>query len=394
MTLAVLGGQPVRDTFLSYGQQWIDEEDIKMVVDTLKSPFITQGPKIEQFERNVAEYVGAKYAVAFSNGTAALHGACFAAGVGKDDEVITSPITFAASSNCVLYCGGRPVFVDIDKNTYNINPAEIKAAITTKTKAIIPVDFTGQPVDIDAIKEIANEHNLVIIEDAAHSLGASYKGQKVGTLADMTMFSFHPVKHVTTAEGGIIVTNSGEYAEKLRLFRSHGITSSHLSRDEGPWYYEMVELGYNYRMTDLHAALGISQMNRLASFIERRRSIVSLYNQTFSKLDGVQVPYQLDRTSSSWHLYMLQLDLKKFKVSRREIFEALRAENIGVHVHYLPVYLHPYYQNLGYKKGICPIAEAWYESALTIPLFPKMTEEDVQSVIEGVIKVLKFYQID
>lgn len=394
MTLAVLGGQPVRDTFLSYGQQWIDEEDIKMVVDTLKSPFITQGPKIEQFERNVAEYVGAKYAVAFSNGTAALHGACFAAGVGKDDEVITSPITFAASSNCVLYCGGRPVFVDIDKNTYNINPAEIKAAITTKTKAIIPVDFTGQPVDIDAIKEIANEHNLVIIEDAAHSLGASYKGQKVGTLADMTMFSFHPVKHVTTAEGGIIVTNSGEYAEKLRLFRSHGITSSHLSRDEGPWYYEMIELGYNYRMTDLHAALGISQMNRLASFIERRRSIVSLYNQMFSKLDGVQVPYQLDRTSSSWHLYMLQLDLKKFKVSRREIFEALRAENIGVHVHYLPVYLHPYYQNLGYKKGICPIAEAWYESALTIPLFPKMTEEDVQSVIEGVIKVLKFYQID
>ncbi|MGG0720039.1 UDP-4-amino-4,6-dideoxy-N-acetyl-beta-L-altrosamine transaminase [Robertmurraya massiliosenegalensis] len=394
MTLAVLGGKPVRDTYLSYGQQWIDEEDVQMVVDTLKSPFITQGPKIEQFEQSVANYVGSKYAVAFSNGTAALHGACFAAGVGKGDEVITTPITFAASSNCVLYCGGTPVFVDIDKDTYNIDTEKIKAAITTKTKAIIPVDFTGQPVDIDAIKEIANEHNLVIIEDAAHSIGASYKGQKVGTLADMTMFSFHPVKHVTTAEGGMIVTNSEEYAEKLRLFRSHGITSSHLSKDEGPWYYEMVELGYNYRMTDLHAALGISQMNRLNSFIERRRSIVSVYNEEFSMVDGVQVPHQLESTNSSWHLYMLQLDLEKFTVGRRGIFEALRAENIGVHVHYLPVYLHPYYQELGYKKGLCPIAEDWYESALTIPLFPKMTDEDVQSVIEGVNKVLEFYQID
>ncbi|MEK4146260.1 UDP-4-amino-4,6-dideoxy-N-acetyl-beta-L-altrosamine transaminase [Robertmurraya sp. FSL W8-0741] len=392
MTLAIFGGQPVRANYLSYGQQWIDEEDVRIVVDTLKGAFITQGPAIEQFERTVAEYVGAKYAVAFSNGTAALHGACFAAGIGKGDEVITSPITFAASSNCVLYCGGRPVFVDIDERTYNIDPKKISRAITENTKAIVAVDFTGQPADMDAIREIAAEHKLVVIEDAAHSLGASYKGQKIGTLADMTMFSFHPVKHVTTAEGGMIVTNSQEYAEKLKRFRSHGITNLHLSKDEGPWYYEMIELGYNYRLTDLQASLGVSQMKKLDSFIERRRMIVANYNKEFSKLDGVQIPYQLQSTDSSWHLYMLQLDLSKFKAGRRAIFEALRAENIGVHVHYLPVYHHPYYQGLGYEKGLCPIAEEWYESAITIPLFPKMSDEDVQSVIEAVRKVINHYQ--
>lgn len=245
---------------------------------------------------------------------------------------------------------------------------------------------------MDAIREIAAEHKLVVIEDAAHSLGASYKGQKIGTLADMTMFSFHPVKHVTTAEGGMIVTNSQEYAEKLKRFRSHGITNLHLSKDEGPWYYEMIELGYNYRLTDLQASLGVSQMKKLDSFIERRRMIVANYNKEFSKLDGVQIPYQLQSTDSSWHLYMLQLDLSKFKAGRRAIFEALRAENIGVHVHYLPVYHHPYYQGLGYEKGLCPIAEEWYESAITIPLFPKMSDEDVQSVIEAVRKVINHYQ--
>ena len=391
MTLAIMGGKPVRDTFLSYGQQWIDEDDIQIVVNTLKSSYLTQGPMIREFEQSIANYVGAKHAVAFSNGTAALHSACFAAGISDGDEVITSPITFAASSNCVLYCGGKPVFTDIDQRTYNIDPQKVKEAITERTKAIIPVDFTGQPVDLDSISSIAKEHNLVVIEDAAHSIGASYKGVKIGSQADMTMFSFHPVKHITTAEGGIIVTNSDEYAEKLRLFRSHGIKNTDLLKEEGPWYYEMVALGYNYRMTDINASLGISQLNKLDYFIERRRSIAARYDNEFSKISGVRTPYQSKDTNSSYHLYMLQLDLEKFKVGRREIFDALRAENIGVHVHYLPVYLHPYYQELGYEKGLCPIAEDWYESALTIPLFPKMSETDVASVIEAIRKVIKYY---
>ncbi|RDE29626.1 UDP-4-amino-4,6-dideoxy-N-acetyl-beta-L-altrosamine transaminase [Parageobacillus thermoglucosidasius] len=373
-----------RESFLSYGQQWITDEDIEAVVDVLKSPFLTQGPKIHEFERKVADYVGAKYAVAFSNGTAALHGACFAAGIGEGDEVITTPITFAATSNAVLYCGGKPVFADIDDRTYNIDPKEIRKHITPNTKAIIAVDFTGQPADMDAIMEIANEHGLIVIEDGAHSLGAEYKGRKVGTLAHMTMFSFHPVKPVTTAEGGVIVTDSEEYYEKLKRFRSHGIIKHNLSRDEGPWYYEMVDLGYNYRMTDLQAALGISQMDKLDCFIERRREIASMYNEAFKTMDSVILPMQLERTQSGWHLYMLQLKLDKLKRSRREIFESLRAENIGVHVHYIPVYWHPYYQKLGYRKGICPKAERWYEQALTLPIFPKMTNEDVSDVIEAV----------
>ncbi|WP_017756425.1 UDP-4-amino-4,6-dideoxy-N-acetyl-beta-L-altrosamine transaminase [Calidifontibacillus oryziterrae] len=391
MTLAIFGGKPVRDTYLSYGQQWIDEDDINAIVNTLQSPFITQGPKIVEFEQSIADYVGAKYAVAFANGTAALHGACFAAGIGSGDEVITTPITFAASSNCVLYCGGKPVFADIDEQTYNIDPDKIRCVITSKTRAIIPVDFTGQPVDLDKIMKIAQEHNLVVIEDSAHSLGATYMGRKVGTLAHMTMFSFHPVKHITTGEGGIITTNSKEYYEKLRLFRSHGIRSDILYRDEGPWYYEMVELGYNYRITDLQASLGLSQMQKLNKFVTKRREIANIYNQEFSKLNGVKIPYQINNTNSSWHLYILSLELEKFHVGRKEIFEALRAENIGVHVHYIPVYLHPYYQRLGYKKGLCPIAEQWYETVLTIPLFPKMTKLDIESVIKGVKKVAEYY---
>jgi perosamine synthetase len=373
-----------RESFLSYGQQWIMDEDIEAVIAVLKSPFLTQGPKIQEFERKVADYVGAKYAVAFSNGTAALHGACFAAGIGEGDEVITTPITFAATSNAVLYCGGKPIFADIDDRTYNIDPKEIRKHITPNTKAIIPVDFTGQPADMDVIMEIANEHGLIVIEDGAHSLGAEYKGRKVGTLAHMTMFSFHPVKPVTTAEGGVIVTDSEEYYEKLKRFRSHGIIKHNLSRDEGPWYYEMVDLGYNYRMTDLQAALGISQMDKLDHFVERRREIANMYNEAFKTMDSVILPMQLEGTQSGWHLYMLQLKLDKLKRSRREIFESLRAENIGVHVHYIPVYWHPYYQKLGYRKGICPKAERWYEQALTLPIFPKMTDEDVNDVIEAV----------
>ncbi|CAM3530246.1 UDP-4-amino-4,6-dideoxy-N-acetyl-beta-L-altrosamine transaminase [Marinicrinis lubricantis] len=393
MELAVNGGKPVRESFLPYGQQIIDDRDIEHVLETLKSPYITQGPAIQEFERRVASYVGVRHAVAFCNGTAALHAACFAAGVGPGDEVLTTPITFAASANCVLYCGGTPRFVDIDEWTYNIDASLLEKAITPRTKAIIPVDFTGQPADMERIMEIAEQRGLVVIEDAAHSLGALYKGKKVGTLAHMTMFSFHPVKHITTGEGGMIVTDSDEYDNKLRLFRSHGITRENLQRDdEGPWYYEMQALGYNYRMTDLQAALGVSQMDKLDTFLARRRDIAAYYSKEFSSVAGVIIPYQLPYSDSAWHLYMLRMQMDLFTVDRKQIFNALRAENIGVHVHYIPVYYHPYYRELGYAKGLCPRAEHWYEEVLTLPLFPGMTDRDVQDVVQTVKKVLDYYR--
>ncbi|MFJ8102465.1 UDP-4-amino-4,6-dideoxy-N-acetyl-beta-L-altrosamine transaminase [Lysinibacillus sp. NPDC096212] len=371
-----------RSTFLSYGKQSIDEADIEAVVETLRSPFLTQGPKVEEFEKSVADYVGAKYAVAFSNGTAALHGACYATGIGAGDEVITTPITFAATSNAVLYCGGTPVFADIDSQTYNIDPEEIKKNITSKTKAIIPVDFTGQPVNLDEIMTIAEEHKLIVIEDGAHSFGASYKGRKVGSQAHMTMFSFHPVKPITTAEGGVITTNSEEYYEKLKLFRSHGISKTPYAAEQGDWYYEMTELGFNYRMTDMQAALGLSQIKKIDKFINSRREIADMYNEALDQFPGVKLPKQLDGTKSGWHLYIIQLDQTVLNKTRKEIFNEMRTCNIGVHVHYIPVYWHPYYEQLGFTKGICNVAESWYEGALTLPIFPAMEKSDVNNVIE------------
>ncbi|NGQ95648.1 UDP-4-amino-4,6-dideoxy-N-acetyl-beta-L-altrosamine transaminase [Brevibacillus sp. SYP-B805] len=395
--LAIHGGKPVRETLLSYGRQCITEEDIHSVVETLQSPFLTQGPKIKEFEQKVAEVVGAKYAVAFSNGTAALHGACHAAGIGPGDEVITTPMTFAASANCVRYCGGTVKFADIHPDTYNIDPKEVQSLLSEKTKAIIPVDFTGQPADMDEIIAMAKDHNAVVIEDAAHSLGATYRGRRVGSIADMTMFSFHPVKHITTGEGGIITTNSEHFYQKLLLFRSHGITREHTllkNTSQGPWYYEMLELGYNYRMTDLQAALGISQLSKLKLFVDRRREIANIYNKHFSKNPCIRIPYQMDDRESSWHLYIIQLELDKLSCTREVIYKALLAENIGVNVHYLPVHLHPYYQKLGYQKGIAPIAEKLYERIITLPLFPAMSNQDVNDVIMGVEKVLGAYSVN
>ncbi|OXS77055.1 UDP-4-amino-4,6-dideoxy-N-acetyl-beta-L-altrosamine transaminase [Lysinibacillus sp. KCTC 33748] len=371
--------------FLSYGRQSIDEDDIQIVIETLRSPFLTQGPKIQQFEQAIANYVGTQYAVAFCNGTAALHAACYAAGIGVGDEVITSPITFVASANCVRYMEGTVVFADIDASTYNINPEEIRKKITPNTKAIIPVDFTGQPAEMDAIMDIAREHNLVVIEDGAHSLGAEYKGGKVGTQADMTMFSFHPVKPITTAEGGIIVTNNEEYYRKLQLFRSHGIEQTDFSAEQGGWYYEMTDLGYNYRMPDLQAALGLSQITKIDTFIQQRREIAAFYTEAFQDIEGIIVPQQLEGTNSGWHLYMLQLD----GISRKFVFEQMRSLNIGVHVHYIPVYWHPYYKELGYERGICPIAEKWYEKALTLPIHPNMTIEDLSIIVSNIKELLK-----
>lgn len=388
------GQEPVRDTFLPYGRQWIEDDDIEAVVKILKSDFLTTGPAILEFEEAVANYVGAKYAVSFSNGTAALHGACFAAGIQEGDEVITTPMTFAASANCVLYQGGTPVFADIDDSTYNIDPKQIEEKITSKTKAIIPVHFTGQPAELDEIHRLAHEHNLIVIEDAAHALGASYKNNRIGGLSDMTMFSFHPVKHITSGEGGVITTNDDVYYQKLLQFRSHGIVKEQhlMPASHGPWYYEMQSLGFNYRMTDIQAALGANQLKKMNRFLSRRKHYVSLYNEAFESRDEINIPAQHPDGDSSWHLYIIRLRTENMKVSRKVVYEELIKENIGVNVHYIPVHKMPFYQQLGYDKETYPVAEKLYEEILTLPLFPGMNLDDIQDVITAVIKTLDYYR--
>lgn len=376
---------------IPYGKQWIDDDDIQSVVDVLRGDFLTTGPKISEFEDNLAQCAGAKYAVAFSNGTAALHGACFAAGIGEGDEIITTPITFAASANCALYVGAKPVFADICTDTYNIDPIEIEKKITSKTKAIIPVDFTGQPCDLNAIMQIAKKNNLVVIEDASHSIGATYKGRKIGSIADMTTFSFHPVKTITTGEGGAVTTNSKELYEKLLTFRTHGIiraTDKLINREEGPWFYEQQLLGYNYRLTDIQAALGISQLKKLEKFVSIRRDIAKQYSDAFENIEGLIVPYQEPYGNSAWHLYVLQLDLVKLSITRKDFFAELQKSGVSPNVHYIPVYYHPYYQQLGYKKGLCPKAEALYECIITLPLFAKMEQTEVEYVINAVKNIV------
>lgn len=392
-TLAVFGGKPVRQTLLPYGSQWIDNNDIEAVIMSLKSDWITTGPAIDRFEKELSDYVGSRYAVAFSNGTAALHAACFAAGITEGDEVITSPLTFVASSNCVLYTGAKPIFSDVDPKTYNICPASVNALITDRTKAIIPIDFTGQPANYVELKRIAHEKSLVIIEDAAHALGAKFNGESVGSFNDMTMFSFHPVKHITTGEGGAIATNNPVYYEKLKMFRAHGITRDEgkLEQERQPWEYEMQFLGYNYRLTDIQAALGNRQLKKLDHFVKIRKDYARRYDNAFENMEGVVTPFQAKGSQSSWHLYVLRLK-GRFAKLRKEIFEALKAENIGVNVHYMPVHTQPYYQRLGYKAGSCPIAEEIYEQIITLPLFPKMKLSDVDDVIDAVRKVLLYYE--
>lgn len=392
--LAVNGGKPIREKFLTYGRQYIDEKDIENVMKVLKGDFLTTGPVAREFEKKVAEYVGAKYAVAVANGTAALHMACSVAGIKEGDEVLVPAITFAASANCVLYCGGKPVFVDIDPRTYNIDIEDMKKKITSKTKAIIPVDMTGQAVDIDEIMKIAKERNLIVIEDAAHALGSEYKNRKVGATAHMTEFSFHPVKPITTAEGGMIVTNDYELYKKMVRFRSHGITrlEEELIDNHGPWYYEQLELGFNYRITDVQCALGLGQIDKIDKFINRRREIVKIYNEAFKEIREITTPYEAEFSNSGWHIYIINLNLDMLTVSRKEIFEALLKENVGVNVHYLPVYLHPYYSELGYKQGLCKVAEDLYSRIITIPLFPGMKDQDVKDVIAGVKKVINHYR--
>lgn len=365
---------------IPYGKQTIEQDDIQAVVDVLKSDFLTTGPKIAEFEQTVADYVGAKYAVAISNGTSALHAACFAAGIEPGDEVITTPLTFAASANCVLYCGGTPVFADVDPKTYNIDPEDIRRKITDRTKAIIAVHLAGQPCDMDAIHSIAREHGLIVIEDGAHALGSVYKGKKVGSMSDMTTFSFHPVKPITTGEGGMIVTDNEEFYKKMVLFRSHGITrdDSMMTRNDGPWFYQQFDLGYNYRITDIQCALGCSQMKKLDRFLARRKEIVARYNEAFADCDNIITPYQLSDTESGWHLYIVQVK----NCDRRQVFEGMREKGIGVNVHYIPVYMHPYYQEHGYENVHCANADEIYSHIISLPLYPGLTSEQQDYVID------------
>lgn len=393
--LAILGGAPVREKPIYYGRQCIEQDDIDAVVDTLKSDLITCGPRVAALEQQLCGITGAKYSVVVANGTAALHLAALAAGISPGDEVIVSSITFAASANCVLYCGGTPVFADINPETYNISPESIRRCITEKTKAIVAVDFTGQAVPLDEIREICAEHKLLLIEDAAHAIGTKYKGKPIGSIADMTCFSFHPVKTVTGGEGGAITTNDEKLYRKLLRLRTHGITRvpeemAHPSQDL--WYNEQVELGYNYRMTDFQAALLSSQLNKLPRFSARRKEIVRAYDEAFVSIPEIQVQKEIPESDTTRHLYILRLHTDMLRCTRKEFFDALYAENTCPQVHYLPVYYHSYYEKLGYPKGICPNAEKYYEESMSIPLYYAMSDEDVQDVIHAVKKVIAYYK--
>ncbi|MBQ2654127.1 MAG: UDP-4-amino-4,6-dideoxy-N-acetyl-beta-L-altrosamine transaminase [Methanobrevibacter sp.] len=374
--------------FLPYGKQTIDDEDIEEVVKTLKSPLITQGPKIEEFEKDIAKYCGAKFAVAFNSGTSALHGAYFALGIGKGDEVITSPNTFVATSNAALYLGADVNFGDVEIETGNLDASKIK--VSDKTKLISPVHYSGQPVDLKEFSEIAEDNDVKLFEDGAHALGAKYDGKKIGSLtySEMAMFSFHPVKHITTGEGGIIVTNDEEYFERLQLFRSHGITKNNLVNEpHGDWYYEMQELGFNYRITDIQCALGVSQLKKLDSFIKSRRKVAKIYDEIFEDNPYFDVTIEKEDRESAYHLYPILLK-DKFVNNKKEIFTKLRQEGIGVQVHYIPVYKQPYYQKLGFNNSLCPICEEFYKKEISIPMYPTLTDEDIEFVKEKLFKVI------
>jgi UDP-4-amino-4,6-dideoxy-N-acetyl-beta-L-altrosamine transaminase len=388
------GVQDVQPAFIPYGRQWITDEDVQAVVDALRSDWLTQGPLVAEFERAIADSCGARYAVAVANGTAALHLAALAAGFGPGDEVITSPITFVASSNCVLYAGATPVFADIDPQTYCLDPQQVQARLTGATKGLIPVHFAGQPCDMPALSAIAKARGLTVIEDAAHAIGATYQADgrihRVGGCAhsDMTIFSFHPVKHVTTGEGGLITTNDEALYQKLLLLRTHGITRDPalLERQEGPWYYEMHALGFNYRLTDFQCALGLQQLKRLDAFNQRRREIVRAYNEAFAAEPELITPFEHPEVASSYHLYVLQFRT----LDRLEVFNRLKEKQLGVNVHYIPVHLQPYYaKTFGFAPGDYPQAEAYYSRAISIPMFPRMTDNEVARVIAAVRETIR-----
>ena len=393
-TLAIHGGSPVRASLLPYGRQSIEEADIEAVVEVLRSDWLTTGPRVAEFEEAFAARVGAAHAVSFSSGTAALHAAAFTAGLKSGDEALTTPMTFAATANCVLYQGATPVFVDVSADTLNLDPEQISGKISPRTRAIFPVDYAGHPADLAPIMEIAERHGLTVIEDACHALGAEYRGKRVGCIADMTVFSFHPVKHVTTGEGGMVATDDAKFAETLRRFRNHGISSDARQRQrEGQWHYEMVLLGFNYRLPDIACALGMEQLKRLDANLARRREIAARYTAAFGEVGGVVAPAVRSDVDPAWHLYALRLEPAKLSADRAQVFRALRAENIGVNVHYIPVHFHPYYRDrFDYKKGSFPVAEDAYERLLSLPMFHSMSDQDVEDVIRAVGKVIAHFR--
>ncbi len=388
--LAIEGGRPVRASMLPYGRHCVDEADIAAVVAALRSDWLTTGPIVDEFETAFAKAVDVPHAVAVSSGTAALHAAAFAASIGPGDEVITTPLTFAATANCVRYLGGTVVFADVRPDTLNLDPAKVEACITSRTRAIITVDYAGQPSDLDELDAVSARHALPLIADASHALGATYRGRPVGGLARMTTFSLHPVKHITTGEGGMITTDDPALATRLRTFRNHGIIREHQRRED--WRYEMAELGYNYRLSDIQSALGLSQLERLPEQIVRRREIATQYTRALAALPEIERPVVLADRESAWHLYVVRLRLDGLRVGRAEVFRALRGENIGVNVHYIPVPWHPYYERLGFRRGGWPVAEDAYERILSLPIFPAMTDADVEDVVYAVEKVLAHFR--
>jgi len=402
-TLAIHGGTPVREKLLPYGRQSLDDADVQAVVDVLKSDWLTTGPKVGEFEERFAAWIGARHAVSFSSGTAALHGAAFAAGLGPGDEAITTPMTFCATANCILYQGATPIFADVSPDTLNLDPEEVARKLSARTsarvKAIIAVDYAGHPGALEELGQLAKTQGQrqrerpVLIEDASHALGAEYRGKRVGSIADMTVFSFHPVKHLTTGEGGMVATNDAGLAETLRRFRNHGISSEARERlESGQWFYEMVLLGFNYRLTDIACALGLSQLEKLAANLARRREIAAQYAAAFRELRPVVIPTVRADVNPAWHLYPVRLNLEMLAVGRGEIFRALRAENIGVNVHYVPVHQHPYYRQHFQSKESFPVAEDAYERLISLPMFHSMTAQDVADVTHAVNKVVTYYQ--
>jgi perosamine synthetase len=373
---------PAAPKHLPYGRQSIDEDDIAAVVEILRSDWLTTGPAVDRFESAVAAYTGARHAVAVSSGTAALHAAMYALGVEPGDEVIVPPMTFAATANAVVYCGGTPVFADVLPGSLLLDPACVAAKITPRTRAIVPVDYAGQPCDYDELRELAGRRNLALVADACHSIGATYRNRSVGTLADMTAFSFHPVKHITTGEGGLIATDDDRLAARLRVFRNHGITTDHRQRSrQGAFFYEMVDLGFNYRITDFQCALGTSQLRKLPRWLQRREEIASAYDQRFARIPGIRPLERLSGRSHAWHLYVVRLDPAVVRPFRADVFTALRNAGIGANVHYIPVHFHPFYRKrFGYGEGLCPVAEKAYEQILSLPIYPGMTDGDVARV--------------
>lgn len=379
-----------------YGKQFIDEQDINAVIEVLKSDFLTQGPVIEKFEKAVAEYCGVKYAVAVTNATSALHIACLAAGLDKDDILWTSPITFTASANCGRYCGADVDFVDIDDNSYDMSVIALKEKLEKskiKPKVVIPVHLAGQSCEMQKIYDLSKQYGFTVIEDASHAIGADYKDTKVGCCkySDMTVFSFHPVKIITTGEGGMVLTNNEELYKKLTLYRSHCITRDEnlmTKEADGPWYYQQIDLGFNYRMTELQAALGLSQLAKVDKFVARRRQLADRYNELLKDLP-LKVPYQNPDTDSSWHLYIVRVDFNKIKKTKKQIFAEMKAKGVCLNLHYIPVHTQPYYQNLGFKHGDFPVSEKYYEEAFTLPLYYSLTDEQQDCVVSALKEVLK-----